>query len=462
MVELADVFGRFADAYLAAHGTAMPASHRRAIADIIACRTEALGGHLWRCDQCSPTDQVRGLKAHEVFAYHSCKNRSCPKCHTEQTQAWLDRRKAEMLPAPYFHVTITVPEELRPALRSNQRDGYSVLIKAAGEAIIELARDRQFVGGTVGVMTVLHTWTQQLHYHPHVHCLVTGGGVSADSRSWCPARKGFLFPPKALAKLLRGKLKAMLHSRRPDLVLPRSAWRRPWVVHIRPWGEGEQAVLDYLARYVFRVAITNTRLVGLDDHAVTIRHKQRKSSAWLTSRIAGNEFMRRFLQHVLPKASTRSATSACGIRATATSPLGSTSCCCSTDPPHPRPQPPPSQSLPQPITTPPTPDPQNRPSARIAISATCSSFAGSRRETRWDRDPPLPTPRPYPSTARAPHATVFVCSANARDPLPTPTSLAGLARALLAAPQFRPRDPAFPVLPRYRHTGHPANRLKIP
>jgi Putative transposase/Transposase zinc-binding domain len=291
VVELADIFARFADAYQAAHGPAMPASHRRAIADIIACRTQALGGHLWRCDQCGA----------EVFAYHSCKNRSCPKCHTEQTQAWLDRRRAEMLPAPYFHVTITVPEALRPALRSNQRDGYSLLIKASAEAIIELARDHRFVGGTVGVMTVLHTWTQQLLYHPHVHCLVTGGGVSADHRSWCPARKGFLFPTKALAKLVRGKLKAMLHRRRPDLVLPRSAWRRPWVVHITAWGEGEQAVLDYLARYVFRVAITNTRITGLDDHTVTIRYKQRKSSHWRTCQIAGGEFIRRFLQHVLPK-----------------------------------------------------------------------------------------------------------------------------------------------------------------
>jgi Putative transposase/Transposase zinc-binding domain len=291
VVELADVFGRFANAYLAAHGTAMPASHRRAIADISACRTEALGGHLWRCDHCRT----------EVFAYHSCKNRNCPKCHTEQTQAWLDRRKAEMLPAPYFHVTITVPAELRPALRSNQRDGYSVLIKASAKAIIELARDRRFVGGTVGVMTVLHTWTQQLHYHPHVHCLVTGGGVSADRRSWCPARKRFLFPPKVLAKLVRSKLKAMLHSRRPDLVFPRSAWRRPWIVHMTPWGEGEQAVLDYLARYVFRVAITNTRITSLDDRTVTIRYKQRKSSRWRTGQIAGDEFIRRFLQHVLPK-----------------------------------------------------------------------------------------------------------------------------------------------------------------
>jgi hypothetical protein len=151
------------------------------------------------------------------------------------------------------------------------------------------------------VLAVLHTWTQQLSYHPHVHCLVTGGGVSADGAHWRSARHAFLVPVKALAKLVRGKLRAALQKRRPDLVVPDAAWSKPWVVHCTPWGEGEQAVLDYLARYVFRVAITNTRIVALDDQAVTIRHKHRKSNRWRTSRISGQEFMRRFLQHVLPK-----------------------------------------------------------------------------------------------------------------------------------------------------------------
>ena len=291
MVELADALRRFAGAYRDAHGSAMPAAHHRAIADIIACRTPTLGGHLWRCDHCQA----------EVFAYHSCKNRSCPKCHTEQTRLWLAHRRAEMLPAPYFHVIITVPEELRATLRSNQRDGYGALIKAAAEAIIELARDRRFVVGTVGVLAVLHTWTQQLLYHPHVHCLVTGGGVSPDRRSWCPARRGFLVPPKPLAKLIRGKLRDRLRRHRPDLVLPSSAWRKPWIVHITSWAAGEPAVLDYLARYVFRVAITNTRILDLDDDAVTIRDQRRKSARPRSCRIAGQEFLRRFLQHVLPK-----------------------------------------------------------------------------------------------------------------------------------------------------------------
>jgi hypothetical protein len=271
VIEIAEVFRRFADDYQAVHGASMPPSHRRAITDILACRTEALGGHLWRCDQCGA----------EVFAYHSCKNRSCPKCHTDQTERWLQARKLEMLPTPYFHVTITVPEELRAVLRANQRDGYALLMKAAAEAIIELARDPRFVGATVGVLAVLHTWTQQLLYHPHVHCLVSGGGVSQDGCHWLPARKSFLVPVKALARLVRGKLRAAFQKSRPDLIIPEAVWSTAWVVHCTAWGDGEQAVLDYLARYVFRIAITNSRIVGLDDHGVTIRYKKRKSNRLL-------------------------------------------------------------------------------------------------------------------------------------------------------------------------------------
>jgi hypothetical protein len=140
-----------------------------------------------------------------------------------------------------------------------------------------------------------------LHYHPHVHCLVTGGGISDDGEHWHPARKSFLVPMKPLAKLVRGKLWAAFEKRRPDLSIPEIAWSKPWVTQCTPWDEGEQGVLDYLARYVFRVAITNTRIVGLDDRAVTIRHKERRSNQWRTSGMPGHEFMRRFLQHVLPK-----------------------------------------------------------------------------------------------------------------------------------------------------------------
>ena len=291
MIAVADVLRRFASDYLSAHCTSLLPSHRRAIADILQCRTEALGGHLWRCKRCSA----------EVFSYHSCKNRSCPACHEDQTERWIAARAAELLPCPYFHVTVTVPEELRDALRTNQKDGYAALMKAAAEAIIELARDRRHVGGTVGVMAVLHTWTQQLVYHPHVHCLVTGGGVSDDGCDWHPARAKFLVPTKPLAVLVRAKMRAALAKRRPDLDLPEAAWGKPWVIQCTAWGEGAEAVLRYLARYLFRVAITQSRIVGLDDAGVTIRHKHRASNRWRTTRLEGSEFMRRFLQHVLPK-----------------------------------------------------------------------------------------------------------------------------------------------------------------
>ena len=168
MITLGDVFRRFADDYCKAHGSRLLPSHGRAIADILACRTPLLGGHRWRCNHCSA----------EVHSYHSCKNRSCPTCHRDETERWLAKRRAELLPCHYFHVTVTVPSELRDVLRANQKDGYAALMQASAESIVELARDRRYVGGTVGVLAVLHTWTQQLVYHPHVHCLVTGGGVS--------------------------------------------------------------------------------------------------------------------------------------------------------------------------------------------------------------------------------------------------------------------------------------------
>jgi hypothetical protein len=291
MIEVADVFRRFAADYVSAHSASMLPSHRRAIDDILDCRTAALGGQVWRCETCNT----------EVFSFHSCGNRSCPKCHTAQTQEWLEHRQAEMLPVPYFHITVTVPAELREVLRANQRDGYAVLMQASAAAIIELARDPRYVGGTVAVLAVLHTWTQQLNLHPHVHCLVSGGGISEDGKTWHPARRKFLVPIKALVKLVRGKFRALLQRKCPDLVIPDAVWRVPWILHVTAWGNGEQAVLEYLARYVFRIALTNARIVGLDDETVTIQYKERKTGRLRTCRLGGEEFMRRFLQHVLPR-----------------------------------------------------------------------------------------------------------------------------------------------------------------
>jgi hypothetical protein len=291
MIEVAEVFRRFAADYFNAHGASMPPSHRRAIEDILACRTAALGGQVWRCEACDA----------ETFSYHSCGNRSCPKCHTAQTQEWLGHRQAEMLPVPYFHITVTVPAELRAVLRAHQRDGYAVLMQATAAAIIELARDPRFVGGTVAVLAVLHTWDQQLNLHPHVHCLVSGGGISDDGTTWHPARRNFLLPIKALARKVRGKVRALLQQRCPDLIVPDAVWHKPWIAHVTAWGRGEQAVLDYLARYVFRIAITNARIVGLNDAGVAIAYRDRKTGRRRACHLSGDEFMRRFLQHVLPR-----------------------------------------------------------------------------------------------------------------------------------------------------------------
>jgi predicted RNA-binding Zn-ribbon protein involved in translation (DUF1610 family) len=291
MTELADVFNQFAGDYLDRFGDKMPPSHHQAIQDIIACRTPVLGGNLYQCESCGK----------EVYAYRSCSNRHCPKCHTKQTNIWLEARQEEMLPVDYFHITITIPECLRPIFRQNQRDCYAALMQGGAAAIIELAADPKYCGGTVGVLSVLHTWTGQLIYHPHGHFLVTGGGVSKDGETWMPSRQNFLIPVRALSTLVRGKIMAQLKKRRPDLSLPQAAWDKPWVAHCKPWGKGEQAIINYLGRYAFRIAITNARILAMDDQTVRFRHKDRKKGKWEINRLSGEEFMRRFLQHVLPR-----------------------------------------------------------------------------------------------------------------------------------------------------------------
>ena len=290
MPEVADAFRRFGAGYLAVHGAAMLPSHRRAIADIVACRTEALGGQQWRCNHCGTL----------LYVFHSCRNRACSKCHGEQTQDWLEQRQEEMLPVPYFHVTVTVPEELRTVLRRHQIHGYGALMRATASAIIDLGRDPHWIGGTVGVLAVLHTWTQRLIFHPHAHCLVTGGGVSDDGAIWHPAGKTFLFPKTALATLARARFRDAFARLCPEAELPRHVWQIPWVVHITPWGKGEQAALDYLARYAFRIAITNNRILAVDDNTVTYRYIDRAADRRRKETVTGPEFLRRFLQHVLP------------------------------------------------------------------------------------------------------------------------------------------------------------------
>lgn len=289
MWEVADVLRRYGGEYLAAFGEAMLPSHRRAFQDILQCRTPAMGGHLFACDQCG----------YQQYAYHSCRNRHCPKCHRNDTAAWLEQRRQELLPTTYFHVVFTLPRELRDIVRHHQKPLYGILMKAAAEALIKLAADPHYVGGLIGVLAVLHTWTRTLNYHPHVHCLVPAGGVSTD-REWRPARKNYLLPVKALSKVFRGVFRDLVKRQLPDLCVPASVWKTDWVVYCKPSVQGVETVLNYLGRYVHRVALANSRIVSIDHGQVTFRYQQCGNSQWRTMTLAAGEFIRRFLQHALP------------------------------------------------------------------------------------------------------------------------------------------------------------------
>jgi hypothetical protein len=289
MPEVADIFRRYGPAYLQRFGPTILPSHRRVLRDLVACRTPTLGGQVYQCSSCG----------REHYVYHSCRNRGCPQCHTADTAAWLEDRRKELLPVGYFHVCFTLPEELRPIARSHQTVFYDLMMKAAAKALLKLAADPHYVGGLLGVMTVLHTWSRTLEYHPHVHCLVPAGGATDDGR-WVPARSNYLVPVTALSKIFRGMLRDLLTAALPDVQFPPSVWRRDWVVYCKPAIQGPDKVLQYLARYVHRIAITNRRILSIDHGQVTFRYRPTDDSAWKTMTLTAHEFIRRFLQHVLP------------------------------------------------------------------------------------------------------------------------------------------------------------------
>jgi len=197
-------------------------------------------------------------------------------------------------------VVFTLPEELREHVRSNQKILYGIVMKAAAKSLIKLAADPHYVGGLIGVLAILHTWTRTLLYHPHVHCLVPAGGVS-DEQEWLPARKNYLVPVKALSKIFRGMFREMVSVKLPDLMIPEAAWNKEWVVYCKPAIQGADKILDYFGRYVHRIAIANSRILSIDDGTVTFRYQKCGDSQWKTMTLPANEFIRRFLQHVLPR-----------------------------------------------------------------------------------------------------------------------------------------------------------------
>jgi hypothetical protein len=292
-IELADVVRRFMGPYQEQFGHLMLPSHRRALQDIAACMTEAMGGEHYHCHECNEA----------FWIYHGCRNRSCPKCHGRQIAQWLKARSAEVLPCRYFHLIATVPSELRTLFLRHQKTLYGLLMKTAAESVRDLAAEERFVGAEVGLLAVLHTWTGQLHHHPHVHMLVTGGGVTADGTAWHEAPKDFLVPVRKLSPMIAKRLAAALQKDHPQLFeqIPDTLWRREWCSYCKPYGKGQDAVLNYLARYVFRIALTNRRLVAMDETHVTFRYKDHDTGQWKTERIEGVQFLRRFLFHVLPK-----------------------------------------------------------------------------------------------------------------------------------------------------------------
>jgi len=293
MVELADIVRDHGNDYLEKFGPRMPKAHRRALQAIVSCRTEAMGGHLEACDDSGC--------AYQRYSYHSCKNRNCPKCHGADTKRWLGKRRRELLPVPYFHVTITIAQQLRRMARSHQEKTYSILMSTAAEALQKLGDDPKYVGGRLAVLAVLHTWTRTLEHHPHVHMLVPAGGLDKDG-VWRPARKKkYLVCEKALSKVFRAKFMARMKKQFPGETFVQELWRTDWVVKIKPPINKPGKVLDYLGRYVHRIAIANSRILSLEDGMVTFRYQESDSGKWKRMTLPAQEFLRRYLQHVLPQ-----------------------------------------------------------------------------------------------------------------------------------------------------------------
>ncbi len=306
-LELAEIVRAQGAAYRRSH--ALAGAQCRALEAIATCRTATLGGHREVCESCG------GVR----ITYNSCRNRHCPKCQTLAKERWLDARRAELLPVEYFHVVFTLPHALNALAQGNPRVIYTLLFRAARHTLLAFGRDPRHLGGEIGVTAILHTWGQTLCQHLHLHCVVTGGALAPDGARWIPARPGFLFPVRALATVFRAKFLAALRqaftaghlsfagSTAPLADRPAfTAWLRPlracdWVVYAKPPFAGPQQVLAYLGRYTHRVALSNDRLVGFGEGMVRFRWKDyAHGSTVKVMALAADEFLRRFLLHIVP------------------------------------------------------------------------------------------------------------------------------------------------------------------
>jgi hypothetical protein len=313
-LEVADIFRDFGPAWRHANRGHIPLDQLKVMSAIERCRTAALGGHVARCEN--------DICGHTVIAYNSCCNRHCPKCQAAASRNWLEDRRAELLPVPYFHVVFTLPGAIADIAFHNKRVVYGLLFKASAQAMLTIAADPKHLGAKIAITSVLHTWGSAMTHHPHVHMIVPGGGISPDGQKWISCRANFLLSVRVLSRLFRRLFLEMLakayetgqlnfHGQHAGLAEPdKFTWfLRPlrkveWAVFAkRPFG-GPDAVLRYLSRYTHRIAISNRRLVSADRHHVAFRYKDYRADhaeRWKTMRLTTDEFIRRFLSHVLPK-----------------------------------------------------------------------------------------------------------------------------------------------------------------
>ncbi|HEX8810891.1 MAG TPA: IS91 family transposase [Terracidiphilus sp.] len=308
-LEVADVFRRYGVAYREKHGASMSIAQQRVMSAIEVCRTAALGGHLERCDECG----------HERNCFNSCRNRHCPKCQSLARAQWIQDRQSELLDVPYFHVVFTVPEEIAAIASQNKKVVYGILFRTTAETLTTIAADPQHLGAEIGFFAVLHSWGQNLLFHPHLHCVVPGGGPSADGQRWISCRQNFFLPVRVLSHLFRrlfleslqkafdsGKLQFFgnLEPFRDRLTFVRhlaALKNREWVVYAKRPFAGPQQVLDYVGRYTHRVAISNNRLLDIENDQVRFQWKDYRTGGQVkTMTLSADEFIRRFLLHVLP------------------------------------------------------------------------------------------------------------------------------------------------------------------
>ena len=290
MTTIKDIFADFGPEYINRFKDTIPVEHKKVINAIINCRTDIYGVSVYQCEKCG--------KKHIVHC--SCGNRHCPNCQHHKTHQWLETQMNRQLPGHHFLVTFTVPEEIRRFIRSHQRICYSAMFKASSETIKKLAADKKYMGGDLaGFFGVLHTWGRQLPYHPHIHYVVPGGAYAKADNKWHPSRLDFFLPVAAMSKVFKAKFVNEMKKSKLYSQIPASAWDKAWIVNCQAVANSHNTI-KYLARYVFRVAISNSRIVKIENRKVYFKYPKTHSNRWRTMALDVMEFLRRFLQHVLP------------------------------------------------------------------------------------------------------------------------------------------------------------------